>query len=59
MEYKGGFARRVPGQGLSLLLYSPAHDGEHIKCSPARAELAMNLTFRADRADEPGYRPAT
>lgn len=44
MEYKGGLARRVPGQGLSLLLYSPAHDGEHIKCSPVRAELATNLT---------------
>ena len=44
MEYKGGLARRVPGQGLSLLLYSPAHDGEHIKCSPVRAELAINLT---------------
>ena len=38
------FARRLPGQGLSLLLYSPAHDGEHIKCSPVRAELATNLT---------------
>ena len=38
------FARRVPGQGLSLLLYSPARDGEHIKCSPVRAELATNLT---------------
>ena len=43
MEYKGGFARRVPGQGLSLLLYSPARDGEHIKCSPVRAELATTL----------------
>ena len=43
MEYKGGLARRVPGQGLSLLLYSPAHDGEHIKCSPVRAELATTL----------------
>ena len=44
MEYKGGFARRVPGQGLSLLLYSPAHDGGHIKWPPVRAELATNLT---------------
>lgn len=26
MEYKGELARRVPGQWLSLLLYSPAHD---------------------------------
>ena len=26
-----------------LLLYSPAHDGEHIKCSPVRAELATTL----------------
>ena len=34
MEYKGELARRTPGQGLSLLLYSPAHDGKHIKCSP-------------------------
>ena len=31
-------------------LQSCSH-GEHIKCSPARAELAMNLTFRAVRAD--------
>ena len=28
---------------LRLLLYSPAHDGEHIKCSPVRAELATTL----------------
>ena len=32
---------------LSLLLYSPAQDGKHIKCSSARAELAINLTGRA------------
>ena len=38
------FALRVPGQGLSLLLYSPAHDGGHIKWPPVRAELATNLT---------------
>ena len=31
-------------RGLSLLLYSPGSHGEHIKCSPARAELATNLT---------------
>ena len=29
----------------SLLGQSCSH-GEHIKCSPARAELAMNLIFR-------------
>ena len=29
---------------LSLLLYSPAQDGKHIKCFPLRAELATNLT---------------
>ncbi len=30
-------------QVLSLLLYSPAQDGKHIKCFPLRAELATNL----------------
>ena len=54
MEYKGGFARRVPGQGLSLLLYSPARDGEHIKCSPVRAELATNLTPALSPGSPPG-----
>ena len=39
----GGFPGRAAG-GLSLLLYSPGSHGEHIKCSPARAELATNLT---------------
>ena len=39
----GGFPDRA-AQGLSLLLYSPGSHGEHIKCSPARAELATNLT---------------
>ena len=29
---------------LSLLLYSPAQDGKHIKCFPLRAKLATNLT---------------
>ena len=29
---------------LSLLLYSPAQDGKHIKCFPLRAELTTNLT---------------
>ncbi len=29
---------------LSLLLYSPAQDGKHIKCFPLRAELATSLT---------------
>ena len=28
---------------LSLLLYSPAQDGKHIKCFPLRAELATNF----------------
>ena len=37
------------GRGLSLLLYSPAQDGKHIKCFPLRAELATNLT----RAPQP------
>ncbi len=41
MEYKGGFARWAPGRGLSFLLYSPAHDGGHIKWPPVRAELAI------------------
>ena len=35
----GGFPDRA-ARGLSLLLYSPDSHGEHIKCSPARAELA-------------------
>ena len=33
-----------PAGRLSLLLYSPAQDGKHIKCFPLRAELATNLT---------------
>ena len=37
-----GFPGRA-AQGLSLLLYSPAQDGKHIKCFPLRAELATNL----------------
>ena len=28
---------------LGFLLYSPAHDGGHIKWPPVRAELAINL----------------
>ena len=44
MEHKVG----APGMPaavtvFNLLLYSPAHDGEHIKCSPVRAELATKL----------------
>ena len=39
---EGGFPGRA-AQGLSLLLYSPAQDGKHIKCFPLRAELATNL----------------
>ncbi len=41
----GGFPDRA-ARGLSLLLYSPDSHGEHIKCSPARAELATNLNRR-------------
>ena len=36
-----GFPDRA-AQVLSLLLYSPAQDGKHIKCFPLRAELATN-----------------
>ena len=39
----GGFPGRA-ARRLSLLLYSPAQDGKHIKCFPLRAELATNLT---------------
>ena len=38
--------RAVPsggGTGLGFLLYSPAHDGGHIKWPPVRAELAINF----------------
>ena len=38
----GGFPERAT-RCLSLLLYSPAQDGKHIKCFPLRAELATNL----------------
>ena len=41
--HAGGSPARS-ARGLSLLLYSPGSHGEHIKCSPARAELATNLT---------------
>ena len=41
---------------LSLLLYSPAQDGKHIKCFPLRAELATNLT-RASRPRRPSLPP--
>ena len=40
----GGFPDRA-ARGLSLLLYSPDSHGEHIKCSPARAELAIDLIY--------------
>ena len=43
IEHKGGVARWAPGRGLSFLLYSPAHDGGHIKWPPVRAELAINF----------------
>lgn len=38
---------------LSLLLYSPAQDGKHIKCFPLRAELATNLTPAPSPGDPP------
>ena len=41
------------GRGLSLLLYSPAQDGKHIKCFPLRAELATNLTPALSPGDPP------
>ena len=41
------------GRGLSLLLYSPAQDGKHIKCFPLRAELATNLTPAPSPGDPP------
>ena len=43
---RGGRFPARTARGLSLLLYSPGSHGEHIKCSPARAELATNLTPR-------------
>ena len=42
------------GRGLSLLLYSPAQDGKHIKCFPLRAELATNLTRPGPRWPQTG-----
>ena len=42
----GGFPDRA-AQVLSLLLYSPAQDGKHIKCFPLRAELAIKFTCAA------------
>ena len=54
-EKNFGASGRVSGagwRGLSLLLYSPAQDGKHIKCFPLRAELATNLT-RASRPRRP------
>ena len=42
MRGGGGFPVRA-ARCLSLLLYSPAQDGKHIKCFPLRAELATNL----------------
>lgn len=43
---------RGRGRGLSLLLYSPAQDGKHIKCFPLRAELA---TEQIGIAPPPGF----
>ena len=42
----GGFPDRA-AQVLSLLLYSPAQDGKHIKCFPLRAELAIKFICAA------------
>lgn len=50
----GGFPDRA-AQVLSLLLYSPAQDGKHIKCFPLRAELATNLTPALSPGDPPGW----
>ena len=49
----GGFPERA-ARCLSLLLYSPAQDGKHIKCFPLRAELATNLTPAPSPGDPPG-----
>ena len=43
---RGGGFPDWAAQVLSLLLYSPAQDGKHIKCFPLRAELATNLSRR-------------
>ena len=40
---RGGGSPARAAQVFSLLLYSPAQDGKHIKCFPLRAELATNL----------------
>jgi len=40
---RGGRFPERAARCLSLLLYSPAQDGKHIKCFPLRAELATNL----------------
>ena len=48
----GGFPERA-ARCLSLLLYSPAQDGKHIKCFPLRAELATNLTPALSPGDPP------
>ena len=48
---------RVSGagwRGLSLLLYSPAQDGKHIKCFPLRAELAIKFICAARLPRLPG-----
>ncbi len=51
----GGFPARAAG-GLSLLLYSPGSHGEHIKCSPARAELAIDLICLPPGSGAPAQR---
>ena len=50
---RGGGSPARAAQVLSLLLYSPAQDGKHIKCFPLRAELATNLKPGAARAGNP------
>ena len=54
----GGFPGRA-AQVLSLLLYSPAQDGKHIKCFPLRAELATNFMPSGPPREPPlSYPPA-
>ena len=50
---RGGRFPERAARCLSLLLYSPAQDGKHIKCFPLRAELATNLTPALSPGDPP------
>ena len=51
---RGGRFPERAARCLSLLLYSPAQDGKHIKCFPLRAELATNLAPALSPGDPPG-----